>query len=109
MNGAAITHTVNVIASDPAQGEESAPHNTLNQSVVEKAPNREEKIDSLLPLIPGVVRGPDGRINMKGAQATQAGWLVNSTNVTDPATGGQAISWRINGASSVKVFSICYN
>jgi hypothetical protein len=45
--------------------------------------------DSLLPLMPGVVRGSDGRINMKRAQATQAGWLVNSANVMDPATGGQ--------------------
>src|ERR1700689_5838217 len=109
MNGAAITSTVNVTASDPAQGEESAPHNTLNQSVVEKAPNQEEKIESLLPLVPGVVRGPDGRINMKGAQATQAGWLVNSPNVTDPATGGQAISLPIDVVSSVQVISNPYD
>src|ERR1700686_2626958 len=44
MNVAAVTNTVNVIASDTAQGEESAQHNTINQSVVEKAPNQEEKI-----------------------------------------------------------------
>jgi hypothetical protein len=109
MNVAAVTSTVNVTASDPAQGEESAQHNTLNQSVVEKAPNQEEKIESLLPLVPGVVRGPDGRINMKGAQATQAGWLVNSTNATDPATGGQAISLPIDVVSSVQVISNPYD
>src|SRR6202142_2826522 len=105
----AVTSTVNVTASDSAQAEESAQHNTISQAVVEKVPNQEEKIDSLLPLVPGVVRGPDGRINMKGAQATQAGWLVNSANVTDPATGGQAISLPIDVVSSVQVISNPYD
>jgi len=109
MNVVAVTSTVNVTTSDTAQGEESAQHNTISQSVVEQAPNQEEKIDSLLPLVPGVVRGPDGRINMKGAQATQAGWLVNSANVTDPATGGQAISLPIDVVSSVQVISNPYD
>jgi hypothetical protein len=109
MNVAAVTNTVNVTASDTAQGEESAQHNTISQSVVEKAPNQEEKIESLLPLVPGVVRGPDGRINIKGAQATQAGWLVNSANVTDPATGGQAINLPIDVVSSVQVIANPYD
>jgi hypothetical protein len=109
MNVAAVTSTVNVTASETAQSEESAQHNTIAQSVVEKAPNQEEKVESLLPLVPGVVRGPDGRINMKGAQATQAGWLVNSANVTDPATGGQAISLPIDVVSSVQVISNPYD
>src|ERR1700688_1860599 len=109
MNVAAVTNTVNVTASDTAQGEESAQHNTISQSVVEKAPNQEEKIESLLPLVPGVVRGPDGRININGAQATQAGWLVNSANVTDPATGGQAINLPIDVVSSVQVIANPYD
>src|SRR5882724_7587774 len=109
MNVAAVTSTINVTASDTAQGEESAQHNTISQSIVEKAPNQEEKIESLLPLVPGVVRGPDGRINIKGAQATQAGWLVNSANVTDPATGGQAINLPIDVVSSVQVISNPYD
>src|ERR1700722_17236952 len=109
MNVAAVNSTVNVTASDTAQGEESPQHNAISQSVVENAPNQDEKIDSLLPLVPGVVRGPDGRINMKGAQATQAGWLVNSANVTDPATGGQAINLPIDVVSSVQVISNPYD
>jgi TonB dependent receptor/Carboxypeptidase regulatory-like domain len=109
MNVAAVKDAVNVTATEDSVADESAQHNTISQSVVEKAPNQEEKIDSLLPLVPGVVRGPDGRINMKGAQATQAGWLVNSTNVTDPATGGQAISLPIDVVSSVQVISNPYD
>ncbi|MCU1301296.1 MAG: Outer rane receptor for ferrienterochelin and colicin [Candidatus Sulfotelmatobacter sp.] len=109
MNVTMVSNTVNVTATEAFVADESAQHNTISQSVVEEAPNRDEKIDSLLPLVPGVVRGPDGRINMKGAQSTQAGWLVNSANVTDPATGGQAISLPIDVVSSVQVISNAYD
>jgi hypothetical protein len=107
---AAVTSSVTVTASDPPPlTEESAQKNTINQSIVEAAPNQNERVESLLPLVPGVVRGPDGRINMKGAQSTQAGWLVNSANVTDPATGGQAINLPIDVVSSVQVISNPYD
>jgi len=109
MNVIMVSNTVTATATEAFLSDESAQHNTIGQSVVEKAPNQDEKIDSLLPLVPGVVRGPDGRINMKGAQATQAGWLVNSANVTDPATGGQAISLPIDVVSSVQVISNPYD
>jgi len=104
-----VTSSVTVTASDPPPIEESAQTSTITQSTVEEAPNHNERIESLLPLVPGVVRGPDGRINMKGAQATQAGWLVNSANVTDPATGGQAINLPIDVVSSVQVISNPYD
>src|SRR4051794_37919073 len=109
MSVAAVNSTVSVTASDTTVTEESAQQNTVTQSVVEKAPNQQEKIESLLPLVPGVVRGPDGRINMKGAQATQAGWLMNSANVTDPATGAQAMVLPIDVVSSVQVISNPYD
>jgi hypothetical protein len=106
---ATVTSSVTVTTSEPPPIEESAQKNTITQSTVEQAPNHNERIESLLPLVPGVVRGPDGRINMKGAQATQAGWLVNSANVTDPATGGQAINLPIDVVSSVQVISNPYD
>jgi TonB-dependent receptor-like protein/carboxypeptidase family protein len=109
MNVTTVSNSVNVTATEDFVADESAQHNTISQSVVERAPNQNEKIEDLLPLVPGVVRGPDGRINMKGAQATQAGWLVNSTNVTDPATGGQAISLPIDVVQSVQVISNPYD
>jgi Carboxypeptidase regulatory-like domain len=105
----AVTETVTVAADDPPAIEESAQKNTVSQRTIEEAPNQNEKIESLLPLVPGVVRGPDGRINLKGAQATQAGWLLNSANVTDPATGGQAINLPLDVVSSVQVISNPYD
>jgi outer membrane receptor protein involved in Fe transport len=82
---------------------------TISQETVANAPNANERFESLLPLVPGVVRGPDGRINMKGARSTQSGALVNSANVTDPASGGSAISLPIDVVSSVQVISNPYD
>src|SRR5271165_2303023 len=82
---------------------------TITEKTVADAPNANERFESLLPLVPGVVRGPDGRINMKGARNTQSGALVNSANVTDPATGSSAISLPIDVVSSVQVISNPYD
>jgi len=78
---------------------------TIDQKTINNAPNADERFETLLPLVPGVVRGPDGRINMKGARNTQSGALVNSANVTDPASGGPAINLPIDVVSSVQVVS----
>ena len=82
---------------------------TITEKTITDAPNANERFESLLPLVPGVVRGPDGRINMKGARNTQSGALVNSANVTDPATGSPAISLPIDVVSSVQVISNPYD
>ena len=82
---------------------------TISEKIINDAPNANERFESLLPLVPGVVRGPDGRINMKGARSTQSGALVNSANVTDPASGSSAINLPIDVVSSVQVISNPYD
>lgn len=107
-----VTSSVTVTATDPgisAASAESAQTATITQSTVDSAPNATEKVESLLPLVPGVVRGPDGRINMKGARSAQGGWLLNSANVTDPATGTEAMNLPIDVVSSVQVISNPYD
>jgi len=106
---AAVTSTVDVVGSDPGAAVESAQSTTISQTTIATAPNQNERFDSLLPLVPGVVRGPDGRINMKGSRSTQSGWLVNSANVTDPATGGASLNLPIDVVSSVQVVSNPYD
>ena len=107
---AAVKSEVTVSANEPAS---AAPEATSSQSVSEKilkeAPNTNDKTESVLPLIPGVVRGPDGRINMKGARNTQSGALVNSANVTDPATGAPGMDVPIDVVQSVQVISNPYD
>jgi len=82
---------------------------TISSQTVAIAPNPNERVESLLPLIPGVVRGPDGRINMKGTRNTQSGALVNSANVTDPGTGSPGLDVPIDVVASVQVISNPYD
>jgi len=106
----AVTESTTVSASaDAVDIKESSGSNTVGESAVVHMPNRDEHFENLLPLVPGVVRGPNGRINMKGARASQNGSLVNSADVTDPATGGTAISIPIDVISKVEVFSTPYD
>ncbi len=90
---------------DPSQ---TSPSGTLQTSALQDAPSVNERFESLLPLLPGVVRGPDGFINLKGARSTQSGLLVNSANVTDPVTGGSGINLPIDVISTVQVLSNPY-
>jgi hypothetical protein len=92
-----------------AKTEDSAATNTVSGSIVQTAPNASEHFDSLLPLVPGVVRGPDGLINMKGARSSQNGSLLNNADVTDPVTGTSAINLPIDVVSSVQVLSTPYD
>src|SRR5262249_3269091 len=99
-----VTGNANQVDAREASGA-----NTVGESTVKNMANRSERIDGLLPLVPGVVRGPDGRVNMKGARATQNGSLVNSADVTDPATGVTAINIPIDVVASVHVLSTPYD
>jgi TonB dependent receptor len=94
---------------DQADSKESSGTNTVGESAVKNMPNIDEHFQSLLPLVPGVVRGPNGLINMKGAHTSQSGSLVNSADVTDPATGETAINIPIDVVSSVQVLSTPYD
>jgi hypothetical protein len=40
-----------------------------------------------LPLLPGVLRGPDGLIRIKGGNANQTSALINNASIGDPFTG----------------------
>lgn len=98
-----------VVKADPADIKSSAPSETVSEKTLREAPNVNERFESSLPLVPGVVRGPDGHINLKGTRNTQSGALVNSANVTDPVTGGPAINLPIDVVSSVQVISNPYD
>lgn len=98
-----------IVKADPADVKNPAPSETLSERTLRDAPNVNERLESSLPLVPGVVRGPDGRINLKGTRNTQSGALVNSANVTDPVTGGPAINLPIDVVASVQVISNPYD
>jgi hypothetical protein len=98
-----------VVNGDEGEKKDSSPSDIVTQTTLRDAPNVNERFESALPLIPGVVRGPDGHINLKGTRSTQSGALVNSANVTDPVTGSPAINLPIDVVASVQVISNPYD
>jgi hypothetical protein len=100
--------TVTAAANDASTSSSSA-SGTVTSSTLQNTPNKDDRTESVLPTLPGVVRGPDGRINMKGARNTQSGTLVNSANATDPATGSPGIDVPIDVVASVHVISNPYD
>ena len=102
-----ITSTVTVTAT-PTDGNAS-PSETISEQTLRDAPSVDERFESALPLVPGVVRGPDGHVNLKGARNTQSGALVNSANVTDPVTGSAAMNLPVDVVASVQVISNPYD
>ena len=103
-----VKSSVTVTATAP-ETTAPPPSETISEKTLRDAPNVNERFESSLPLLPGVLRGPDGHINLKGTRNTQSGALVNSANVTDPVTGGTAINLPIDVVSSVQVISNPYD
>jgi Carboxypeptidase regulatory-like domain/TonB dependent receptor/TonB-dependent Receptor Plug Domain len=87
---------------------DTAPSASFKQDKLQTLPLVNERFQDALPLVPGVVRGPDGLLNVKGARASQSGLTVNSANVTDPVTGEFAINLPIEAIQSVEVLTNPY-
>ena len=88
---------------------ESTTPSVITQAAMRDAPLIDEKFQDALPLLPGVVRGPDGNLNIKGTRPSQSGILVSSLNVTDPVTGAPAIELPIDAVDTVQVHSNPYS
>lgn len=107
---AAVQQEVEVTGQkEGIQPEQTAPQTQLPGTVFQNAPVVSERFQEALPLVPGVVRGPDGLIKIKGAPSTQTGWLVNSANVADPVTGERAINLPVEVIQNVEVLPNPYS
>jgi Carboxypeptidase regulatory-like domain/TonB-dependent Receptor Plug Domain len=58
-----------------------------------------------LPLLPGVLRGPDGLIHVKGGNANQTSALINNASIGDPFTGQPALRLPTAAVESMRVLS----
>jgi hypothetical protein len=59
----------------------------LSGSVLDVAPLEGDDFQSLLQILPGVVRGADGRLQIKGGQPSQGALQISSASMTDPSSG----------------------
>ncbi len=105
-----VTESVTVIddRTDASKTETTTP-SVITDVALRDAPLVDQKFQDALPLLPGVVRGPDGNLNIKGTRPSQSGILVSSLNVTDPVTGAPAIELPLEAVDTVQVHSNPYS
>jgi hypothetical protein len=94
-------------ASNPVTETSSSPA-TLTPSTAKDTPLRPATVTDALPLIPGIVRAPDGSVRIAGFGEDHSALLVNSVDVTDPATGGFGLSIPIDSVQTIEVSEMPY-
>lgn len=82
----------------------SAPPATLGAEELTTLPIAEQKFKAFLPLVPGVIRSPNGKINIKGTVENQGMLLVDGAQAVDPITGSFDIDLSIDAIQSLNVY-----
>lgn len=101
------TVTVQGQADDPLATAQSS-ESKLPVAEATHSPLRPVTLIDSLPLVPGVIRTPDGRVKIAGADEQHSALVVNSVDVTDPATGAFGLSVPIDSVETVKVMQSPY-
>jgi hypothetical protein len=78
---------------------------TVSNRELDILPLAQQKFTDALPLTPGVIRTPEGKLNFNGQSENQGILVVNSTENVDPVTGSFAIPVPIDVIQSMSVHS----
>ena len=65
----------------------SSPATAVSGQLAKEMPSRPATVADALPLVPGVVREPGGALRISDSPENRSALIVNSADVTDPATG----------------------
>lgn len=85
----------------------SAPSQLAVQSAKE-LPNRPATVADALPMLPGVVREPGGGLMISASGEQRSAMIVNSADVTDPATGQFGLTIPIDSVETLNVYQTPY-
>ena len=77
----------------------------LSGSILETAPLEGDDFQSLLPLLPGVVRDGNGRLRIQGGQPTQGALQISSASLIDPSSGDFDLDLPAQSVESVEVLA----
>ncbi len=104
-----LHETINVLGhSRQVSAQHAGEPSRIVAHQLESLPLVEEKFTAALPLVPGVVRTPDGKISIKGSSLNQGMLLVDSAEAVDPVTGSFSISVPIDAIESLRVYKSAY-
>jgi hypothetical protein len=95
---------VEVRADAPGSEQQRASSSTtLQRDEIKSLPNRPATVADALPLVPGVVRSADGQIIIDGGGEHKSAFVVNGTDVTEPATGRFGMTVPVDSVESLDV------
>jgi hypothetical protein len=99
----AVTEHVDAVVKPDQAPMTAASQETIAGKMIDIAPVKGDDFQALLPMLPGVLRGPDGRINMKGGRPTQTGLQMSQAYLNDPATGNAGFDLPVDAIGSIDV------
>ena len=89
--------------------EESASKpNSLPPGKAKELPTRPSTVADALPLTPGVLREPGGALILSSSPESRSALIVNSADVTDPATGQFGLTVPIDSVEVLNVYQTAY-
>jgi hypothetical protein len=77
---------------------------SLPVEAAKELPSRPATVSDALPLVPGVARSPGGGLQLSGGGEHRSALIVNSADVTDPATGQFGLTVPIDEVQSVNFY-----
>jgi hypothetical protein len=99
---AGVAESVKVVGeAGTATLEPAATRNAMQGAMADLLPVSGDGLRSLLPILPGVVRAPDGRISLKGARPTQGAMQFDQASGSDPSTGNFGIELPTDAIASI--------
>ena len=104
---APLSAVVNVVASTGAG--QSIEQDEIRDEFLRVFQLPTDRFQEALPLLPGVIRDPRGRLSFNGTRPSQSTLLVNGTNATDPVTGQFAVELPLSVIDTVEVHAIPYS
>jgi hypothetical protein len=82
----------------------ASPPSSVTPQLAKELPQRPSTVADVLPLVPGVVRSTTGGLQISGAGEHRGALIVNSADVTDPATGQFGLTVPVDVVESLSVY-----
>jgi hypothetical protein len=104
-----LTDAVTVQAGSQEKVEKVAsPPTDLQRAQIKNITSKPATVKDTLPLVPGVVRTTEGEIKIAGTGEHRSALVVNSADVTDPATGQFGVTVPVDSVETIEVFKTPY-
>ena len=103
-----VRESVEVIAPTNSPTESLQPvavSDVLNGAKMDIQPLAGDDFQSLLTVLPSIIRGPEGRLRIKGGAPTTGALQISSASLNDPSTGDFDLELPSGAVESVEVLS----